>query len=43
MKYKTEFIIKRNESLAKLRIKTDTSRLLFKNKHENDIHENTER
>ena len=37
LKYKTEFIIKRNESLAENKIKNEIEQLLLKYKHGNDI------
>ena len=37
LKYKTEFIVKRNESLAENKIKNKIKQLLLKYKHGNDI------
>ena len=39
LKYKIEFIIKSNESLAENKIKNKVEQLLLKYKHGNNIHE----
>ena len=39
MKYKIEFIIKSNESLAENKIKNETEQLLLKNEHGGNIQE----
>ena len=38
LKYKIEFIIKSNESLAENKLKNETEQLLSKFKHGNNIH-----
>ena len=39
LKHEFEFIIKRNESLAKHKIKSEIKQLLSKYNHRNDIHD----
>ena len=39
LKYKIEFIIKSNESLAENKMKNETEKLLLKFKHGNNIYE----
>ena len=43
LKHEFKFIIKRNESLAKDKIKNEIQQLLPKHKHGNDIHEHGKR
>ena len=43
LKHGIEFIIKSNESLAEIIIKSETEQLLLKYKHENNIHEDGNR